>query len=284
MAMIAPAHEELPFAVLEPAEPGPLIFASPHSGSHYPSDMGAGGVSEVSLRSAEDAYIDRLIASGADHGATLLLARYGRAYVDLNRDPDEIDPLLVRDGQGLQPSPRTAAGYGIAPRLTGDGKRLYSRRLSVSEIQGRVERVHRPYHAALSGLMQAARRRHGAAVLVDWHSMPARAAGGASGVDVVIGDRHGASCAPALTRRLAALFEGLGWRAQLNQPYAGGYSTQLWARPGEGYHAVQIELSRALYLDQATLQPNLGWSRAETGVRQVIKALCAEVRGLTGAG
>lgn len=283
MAMIAPALEEPPFAVLEPANPGPLVFASPHSGDHYPADMGACGVSETSLRSAEDAYMDRLIAPGADHGASLLLARYGRAYLDLNREPDEIDPLLARDAQGLQPSPRTAAGYGVTPRLTGDGKRLYDRRLSLAEIEARVERVHRPYHAELARLMQAARARHGAAVLVDWHSMPARATGGPTGAEVVIGDRHGASCATALTRRLTALFEALGWRVQLNRPYAGGYSTQAWARPAEGYHAIQIELSRALYLDQATLKPNLGWTRAETGVRRVIEALCREVRGLAGA-
>ncbi len=252
---------------------GPFVFASPHSGSAYPADMGAAALPEQSLRSAEDALVDQLIACGSDHGAVLIAGRVGRAYLDLNRAPDELDPLLIEDAPDGEPSPRAAAGYGVVPRLSGDGRALYDGRLKLAEVRGRITRVHAPYHAALAGLMQAARARHGRAVLVDWHSMPARAGGPGRGVDVVLGDRYGSSCDPAITRRLRALFEGLGWRVALNHPYAGGYSTQLWARPDEGFHSVQVELSRALYFDEAAMTPAAGWSRCEKGLAQVIAGL-----------
>src|SRR5690606_7460462 len=179
-------------AVVRPAAPGRFVFASPHSGEIHPPDMDADpGLSEASLHSAGDARVDRLIAAGAAHGATLVLARLGRAYLDLNRGPDELDPALV-DGVEGPGSPRAAAGYGVIPRLTGDGRPLYARRLSREEAGSRLARVHAPYHAALAAELEAARARCGEAVLVDWHSMPARATGapgGPRGPDVVLGDR-----------------------------------------------------------------------------------------------
>jgi N-formylglutamate amidohydrolase len=252
---------------------GPFVFASPHSGSHYPADMGGAVLPEASLRSAEDALVDQLIAPGPAHGAALIAGQIGRAWLDLNREPDELDPLLIADAGAIEASPRTTAGYGVVPRLSGDGQPLYDRRLSLAEVHDRIARVHTPYHAALGQLIMAARERNGRAVLVDWHSMPARAGGPGQGVDVVLGDRHGSSCDPAITRRLRALFEGLGWRVALNHPYAGGYSTRLWGRPNEGFHAVQIELSRALYFDEAAMVPGLGWSRCEKGLARVIVGL-----------
>ena len=271
---------EAAFSVVAPETPGRFVFASPHSGDLYPADMDAApGLAATSLRSAEDALVDRLIAPGVERGAALLLGRIGRAYVDLNRDPDDLDPALVEGLEGRTASPRTVAGYGVIPRLTGDGRPLYDRRLGADEARSRIGRTHAPYHAALDGLMYAARARHGEAVLVDWHSMPARATqgvGGARGPDVVLGDRHGASCATALTRRLRRAFEALGWRVALNQPYSGGWTTQAWGRPADGFHAVQIELNRALYLDETTLEPGPGWSRCAAGVARVIDDLLAD--------
>lgn len=278
----SPEHTagEAAFSVVTPETPGRFVFASPHSGDLYPADMDAApGLAATSLRSAEDALVDRLIAPGVERGAALLLGRVGRAYVDLNRDPDDLDPALVEGLEGRTASPRTVAGYGVIPRLTGDGRPLYDRRLGADEARARIGRAHAPYHAALDRLMHAARARHGEAVLVDWHSMPARATqgvGGARGPDVVLGDRHGASCATALTRRLRRAFEALGWRVALNQPYSGGWTTQAWARPAERFHAVQIELNRALYLDEATLEPGPGWSRCAAGVARVIDDLLAD--------
>lgn len=263
--------------VLGPRTPTRFIFASPHSGTIYPSQMDAApDLSESSLRSAEDALVDRLIAPGVDLGATVVLARLGRAWVDLNRDPADLDPLLIDGAADGAVSARTAAGYGVIPRLTGDGRALYSRRLSLDEASDRIAGTHAPYHAALGDRMQAARAQYGEAVLVDWHSMPARAtqgSGGARGPDVVLGDRHGSSCSAELTRRLRRAFEALGWRVALNQPYAGGWTTQKWGRPSEGFHAIQIELNRALYFDEMARSPGPGWSRTEKGVARVIASL-----------
>ena len=265
------------FVVLRPQTPGRFVFASPHSGTVYPPGMGADrALPEASLRSAEDALVDRLIAPGVDLGATVVLAQLGRAWVDLNRDPADLDPQLIEGAADGSVSARTAAGYGVIPRLTGDGRALYDRRLTLEEARDRIAATHAPYHAALAAQMQAARARHGEAVLVDWHSMPARAtqgAGGARGPDVVLGDRHGSSCSAALTRRLRRAFEALGWRVALNQPYAGGWTTQSWGRPSEGFHAIQVELNRALYFDEAARTPGPGWSRTEKGVARAIAAL-----------
>ncbi|MNU83835.1 N-formylglutamate amidohydrolase [compost metagenome] len=272
---MTPAPPDATFSIT-PAQRGRapiLVFASPHSGAFYPDDMGAAErLPEASLRSAEDAAVDRLLGAAADVGAVLIAGRIGRAYVDLNRAPEELDPALI---DGLDEAPpaglKTLAGYGVIPRLAGDGAPLYDRRLSLEEATRRVARIHGPYHAALGELMQAART-HGRAVLVDWHSMPARATG-PNGPDVVLGDRHGTSCAPALTRRLRALFEALGWRVALNRPYAGGYATQVWGRPDEGFEAVQIELNRRLYWDETANAPSVGWGRCQSGLNRVIAAL-----------
>lgn len=265
------------FVVLRPQTPGRFVFASPHSGTVYPSGMGADpGLPEASLRSAEDALVDRLIAPGVDLGATVVLARLGRAWVDLNRDPADLDPQLIEGAPDGSVSARTAAGYGVIPRLTGDGRALYDRHLTMDEARDRIAATHAPYHAALSERMQAAHTLYGEAVLVDWHSMPARAtqgSGGARGPDVVLGDRHGSSCSATLTRRLRRAFEALGWRVALNQPYAGGWTTQSWGRPSEGFHAIQVELNRALYFDEAARMPGPGWSRTEKGVARAIAAL-----------
>lgn len=265
------------FVVLRPDAPGRFVFASPHSGTVYPPEMRPNpALSDASLRSAEDALVDRLIAPGVDLGATVVLARLGRAWVDLNRDPVDLDPALIDGAADGSISARTAAGYGVIPRLTGDGGPLYDRRLTLDEARDRIARTHAPYHQALTDGMEAARARHGEAVLVDWHSMPARAtqgAGGARGPDVVLGDRHGSSCSAELTRRLRRAFEALGWRVALNQPYAGGWTTQRWGRPAEGFHAIQIELNRALYFDETARAPGPGWPRTEKGVARVIGQL-----------
>jgi N-formylglutamate amidohydrolase len=249
-----------------------LVFASPHSGETYPDDMGAThGLPLSSLKSAEDALVGDLVRAGPTHGAPLIEGRIGRAYVDLNRNPAELDPGLIADVDGPV-GPKTVAGYGVIPRLSGDGHPLYDRQLTRTEAEARIETAHRPYHDALADLMTTTRARHGRAVLIDWHSMPARAVG----AEVVLGDRHGSSCDARLTRRLRALFESLGWRVALNHPYAGGWSTQIWGRPEDGYCSIQIELSRSLYLDEAVQAPNATCAMTRRSLNRVIAALCAE--------
>ncbi|QTC90510.1 N-formylglutamate amidohydrolase [Brevundimonas goettingensis] len=273
--------DALPFSLSLPeGERGPFVFASPHSGAGVPEDMGAAaGLSEASLRSAEDVGVDRLVASGPRRGAPLIAGRFSRSWVDLNRAPEELDPALIEGLEAGEVSAKTAAGFGVIPRKAGDGVALYDRRLMLAEARARLALAHTPYHAALGELMRAAHARHGLAVLVDWHSMPSRAvrggARGAAGPDVILGDRHGTACASGLTRKLRTLFEAAGWRVGLNQPYAGGYTTQIWGRPDEGYQAIQIELNRALYLDETTLEPGPGYGRCKAVLDGVIAALCA---------
>jgi N-formylglutamate amidohydrolase len=281
---------EAPFRLLPPVgdAASPLVFASPHSGRLYPEAAGFDpDLSELSLRSAEDALVDRLIDGAPGRGIPVLLATHGRAWLDLNRAPTDLDPTLIDDlPAGTEGGPRAQAGYGVVPRLTGDGRALYGRRLARAEAADRIETAHRAYHAALDALMQAARARHGVAVLIDWHSMPGPNPSPpakrpvAAFPQIVLGDRHGGACATALTRRVSALLGGEGLRVALNHPYAGGWTTERWGRPGEGFHALQIEISRALYLDEARLQPGPGWARCQGIINRLIDSLAREVRDL----
>lgn len=249
-----------------------MVFASPHSGRARPDDMRPrADLSEASLCSAEDRGVDALIAGAPELGAPVLAAQISRTYVDLNRAPDALDPALI-DGAPETSDPRVRAGYGVIPRLTGDGQAIHDRRLTRDEAERRLETAHRPYHAALAELMRAAHAVHGRAVLIDWHSMPARV----GGVDVVLGDRHGTSCRTGLTRQVRALFEREGLSVALNHPYAGGWSTQAWGRPNEGFEALQIELNRALYWDEAAGRPGLGMPRLAGLIRRVTEGLIGQ--------
>ena len=277
--MATPVFTLEPDDALVAARPAlsPLVFASPHSGDVYPDDLGAReDLPELSLRSAEDALVDRLAAPQPDLGIPLIAARLGRAYVDLNRDPEELDPAVVEGADAA--SARVAAGFGVIPRLTGDGQVIRHHALTRDDALARLAAAHRPYHETLERLIHRARDRFGFAVLVDWHSMPSRAVGRSAGVrspDVVLGDRHGSSCSAEVTRLLRAQFERAGWRVALNRPYAGGWSTQLWGRPDEGLHAVQVELNRALYLNEDALTPGPHFAMTQKVVRRVTAALAA---------
>lgn len=278
-AMATPLFTLEPSEALDERRPAlsPLVFASPHSGNVYPDDLGARpGLPELSLRSAEDALVDRLVAPSLDLGPVMIAARLGRAYVDLNRAPDDLDPQVVQGAGGA--SPRVAAGFGVIPRLTGDGRAIRDHPLEHAAALARLAAAHRPYHDALGRLMHKARDRFGFAVLVDWHSMPSRAVGGPAGVrgaDVVLGDRHGAASSAQVSRLLCALFERAGWRVALNRPYAGGWSTQVWGRPADGFHAIQVEINRGLYLNEETLTPGPGFPRTQKTLRRITAALAA---------
>jgi N-formylglutamate amidohydrolase len=261
----------------------PLVFASPHSGDIYPDDLGADpALPPASLRSAEDALIDRIAAPAAERiGAPLLCGLYGRAYVDLNRAPDDLDPLAVAGLEGLEPGARARAGYGVIPRLTGDGRPLRTTPLPLAVARARLDGPHAAYHAELTRLMTATHQRFGRAVLIDWHSMPGRAVAIGSGVrplDVVLGDRHGRACDPALVRRARAALERAGWRVGLNRPYAGGWSTERWGRPDEGFHALQIEINRDLYL-APDLGPGPGFGRVAAVALALAAALAEALSG-----
>jgi len=260
--------------------PTPFVFASPHSGRLYPDDMmQAAALDAFSIRRSEDAFVDDLIAAAPQLGATLIAARFARAYIDLNREPFELDPAMFADELpefARARTARVAAGLGAIARVVSEGQEIYARKLTFAEARDRIDRAHRPYHVALGQLLAEAKAAHGFAILVDWHSMPAAAAkagGRDRPSDFVLGDRFGAACSGLLPTRVERELEALGYRVARNSPYAGGYTTEHYGRPSGRIHALQIEINRALYLDEARLAPTAGFERLKANLETVIAAL-----------
>jgi N-formylglutamate amidohydrolase len=272
----APEPRELPFVLIEPIRrSAPLIFSSPHSGRRYPPDLLANTrIGLLSLRRSEDAYVDELFAGAAAHGACVLSATVARAYVDLNRDPAELDPEMfdARPPNALAGSARVQAGLGAIPRVSGDGQVIYRQKLAVADAARRIDAIHAPYHAMLSNLIAETKELFGCAVLIDCHSMPSSARG-AHAPDIVLGDRFGASCHPSVTALAEATLRRLGYRVARNAPFAGGHTTQTYGRPSLRAHALQIEINRALYLDERTLERTNGFARVRADMSRVAEAL-----------
>lgn len=272
-----PPAPQPPFVLIEPLKrTAPLIFASPHSGRRYPPDlMALARTGLLSLRRSEDAYVDEIFAGAASHGAAVLSASVARAYVDLNRDPTELDADMFEERPLLAPaSPRVQAGLGAIPRITGDGQQIYRRKLALAEAERRIAAVHRPYHGKLAELVAKTKTLFGCAVLVDCHSMPSSARG-AHAPDIVLGDRFGASCHPSVTALAEATLRRLGYRVARNAPFAGGHTTQIYGRPRERVHALQVEINRALYLDERTLERTNGFARLRADMTRLAEALAA---------
>lgn len=255
-----------PVEILRPVRAvGPFVLASPHSGRIYPVEFIAETrLDSLTLRASEDAYVDELFGAAPRLGAPLLIARFPRAYLDPNREPWELDPTMF---SGPLPvwantrTPRVAAGLGAIPRIVADGAEIYGEQLPAQEAERRVRMLHLPYHRALSRLIEETRLRFGEAILLDCHSMPStavltgeRGRGRGGRVDIVLGDRYGASAAGGLARFVERALADLGFTVARNALYAGGYSTERYGRPERGVHAIQIELSRALYLNEPRIE------------------------------
>lgn len=272
---------ELRRAVAEgDAPPTALVFASPHSGRDYPDDMmSAAALDAQAIRRSEDALVDDLIAAAPGIGAATITARYARAYIDLNREAFELDPGMFADELpefARARTARVAAGLGAIARVVSEGQEIYARKLTFAEARSRIEGAHRPYHDALERLIAEARRTHGFAILIDWHSMPAaaaRAGGRERPCDIVLGDRFGAACSGLLTARVERELEAMGYRVARNTPYAGGYTTEHYGRPARRTHALQIEINRGLYLDEATLAPTAGFARLQANLERLTRVL-----------
>lgn len=293
----APVTAQPPFVIHRPeaGAASPLVFASPHSGRLYPLDMMAASVLDAAaIRRSEDAYVDDLIAGAAAQGAAVIQAAYARAYIDVNREPYELDASMFEDELpdfARRRTARVAAGLGSIARIVAEGQEIYGRKLTFADARRRIEEVHQPYHAALRGLLDEARARFGGAVLIDWHSMPAAAArtlgqsGDASSpgaCDLVLGDRFGAACTPALTVLAERTFEAMGYKVARNAPYAGGYTTQLYGKPQAGVQALQIEINRSLYLNETTLERHAGFDLLKQDLQRVFAVLSAEAATLSG--
>ena len=260
----------------------PLVFSSPHSGRFYPPDFIASSrLAPDRLRKSEDAYVEELFADVPFHGAPLLAARFPRAYLDLNREPYELDPDLFEDALPAfvnTRSLRVLGGLGTIARVVGEAEEIYGRRLTVAEGMGRIDRLYWPYHAELRGLIDRAERHFGCAVLIDCHSMPS--AMGAPGTPAegtrahfVLGDRFGASCASELTRYVEMVLTGMGYDVALNRPYAGGYITEHYGNPVRGVHALQLEVNRSLFTDEALLTVSRGFVQLREDMMQLVAGL-----------
>ncbi|WP_156506842.1 N-formylglutamate amidohydrolase [Rhodobacter xanthinilyticus] len=256
-----------------------VVFASPHSGRDYPAALRARtALSPESLRSSEDAYVDRLLETAPGVGAALIAARLPRAWVDLNRAPDELDPALIEDlGRRAGSGPRVAAGLGVIPRVVSGSRAIYSGKIGLADAEARLAEAWRPYHDALGALLEETRARFGRAILLDMHSMPSEAIepGPRGAPEIVLGDRYGASARAATVAAIEEVFTGLGLRVARNAPFAGAYIAARYGRPAEGIEVVQVEISRALYLDEATVRPGLRFGPFAALMARAVASLAA---------
>lgn len=251
------------FDLLAPARwQAAMVFDSPHSGAVMPDDfVSKTRLTARELRQSEDSHIDALFSGCLDAGAPMLRALASRAYLDLNREPYELDPRLFTEnlpGYMNPGSPRVAAGFGTIPRLVGDGHEIYRTRLQLSDALSRIELFYKPYHRQLKALLDEAHMATGTVLLVDCHSMPSSAArplpGSSRMIDVVLGDRFGSACAPEITGFVEDFLTSRGLHVVRNRPYAGGFITETHGAPRHNRHALQIEVNRGLYLNEHTLE------------------------------
>jgi N-formylglutamate deformylase len=271
-----------PFEILEPAEwSGPVIFNSPHSGTTYPrAFLTASRLDLATLRRSEDSFVDDLALGVVRCGYPLMRAHFPRCYVDVNREPYELDPRMF---EGRLPSfantrsMRVAGGLGTVARIVGDAQEIYGHRIPVDDAIRRIETLYKPYHRALRRLFTRIHRDFGAAVLIDCHSMPSTA--GAKDErprsDIVLGDRYGTSCAAAVAETAEATLRAQGYSVSRNKPYAGGFITEHYGNPAAGLHAIQLELNRALYMDERRFERSPSFGRLASDLEILAENLAA---------
>jgi N-formylglutamate deformylase len=263
----------------------PLVCDSPHSGTWYPPDFGA-AVPLARLRQGEDTHIDTLWADAPAHGATLIAANFPRTYIDPNRSLTDLDPVLL-DGPWhapLTPGEKSRLGYGLVWSRVDAATPVYDRRLTVSEVQGRIERCWRPYHTALQAGIDAAVHNFGAVWHLNLHSMPNDAYARLGKVsatplaDFVLGDRDGTTCDPAFVDLVAHTLRGFGYTVAINDPYKGVELIGRIGRPDQGRHSLQIEIRRPLYMDEATRERNAGFEPLRRHLSELMAVLAAHIR------
>lgn len=265
--------DNLPFELRQPSDQRiPFVFNSPHSGRYYPAAfVQQSQLDAQTIRRSEDCFVDQLFSAAIMLGAPLMLAHFPRAYLDVNREPYELDAKMF-----VEPLPsyanghsaRVAGGLGTVPRLVGEGQEIYARKLHISEALGRIDTIYKPYHSMLGDVLGATRERFGYGVLIDCHSMPAGIRFPESGMrpDFIIGDRFGTSCAPELAGAAIQLLREMGYVVAHNKPYAGGYITEHYGRPLKGLHALQIEVNRGLYLNEHSYEKKPGFDQLQRDI------------------
>lgn len=265
------------YTLILPDQPtSSVVFASPHSGREYPwSFLRQTVLDKNVIRSSEDAFVDRLFDCAPEFGAPFLVAGAPRAFVDLNRSPDELDPALIEGIEKRSHNPRVASGLGVIPRVVANGRAIYCGKLSQDEVQRRITDYWQPYHNALQDLLDQAHTLHGKAILVDCHSMPHEAMdgiarSGARRPEIVLGDRFGAAASGDVIDRIESAFASAGFVVTRNAPFAGAYITQAYGRPSRHQHAVQIEIDRAIYMNEQLIRPNNNFNAFRESLRNVI--------------
>lgn len=258
-----------------------VVFASPHSGSDYCDEFMAQTILDSRvIRSSEDAFVDQLFLSAPEFGSHLLMAGAPRAYIDLNRSPDELDPALIEGVRRQGHNPRVASGLGVIPRVVSNGRAIYRGKIPMTEVRRRIDGFWTPYHAELGRLLDQSRARFGRAILVDCHSMPHEAMDGVSRKvarrpEIVLGDRFGAAAGADIVDRIEAAFVRAGFAVARNAPFAGAYITQAYGRPSRQQHAVQIEIDRSIYMDEATILPNARFEQVRALLRGVVSEIAS---------
>lgn len=262
-----------------------VVFASPHSGRNYPKSFLDRSVLDAHvIRSSEDAFVDVLFGAAPRFGAPLLTATAPRAYVDLNRSSEELDPALIQYMRSTGVNPRVSSGLGVIPRVVANGRSIYSGKLARSEVDKRLRNVWHPYHRKLQKLLTESIDLFEEAILVDCHSMPHEAIevisqSGNTRPEVVLGDRFGAAADSLLVDRIEAAFVSAGLNVARNSPFAGAYTAQYYGRPSRKQHVVQIEIDRSLYMDEAAIKPNDNFDELKAIITQVIAEISAAGRG-----
>lgn len=269
-----------PFEILKPADHrAPIVFNSPHSGRYYPEAfLKRSRLDSVAIRRSEDMMVDELFRPVVDCGAPLVRALYPRAYLDVNREPFELDPKMF---SGRLPpfansrSLRVAGGLGTIPKVVCDTAAIYRAPWPVDHALQRIDRIYRPYHEALRRILAETHVAFGSAILIDCHSMPSILRNGEGGArpDFVLGDRFGTSCMPALVEQASAILRSLGYTVCRNKPYAGGFITEHYGRPHRGLHALQIEVNRALYMDETKLELHSGFGKLQNNIEILVRAM-----------
>ncbi|HWA49180.1 MAG TPA: N-formylglutamate amidohydrolase [Dongiaceae bacterium] len=284
-----------PFTIsMPPRQASPLVLASAHSGRHYPEEfLALSALPEALLRQSEDCFVDRLVAEAPQLGVPLIEAFFPRVYVDPNREPAELDQEMFAERLTMPVnagSPRVLAGLGVVPRLAANEQEIYTKKLSVAEAETRLNLFYKPYHRALGDLVAHTKRQFGLCVLIDCHSMPSAGAwmDGLHSrqridVDYVLGDCFGAACAERITAAAENCLSELGGRARRNNPYSGGYVAQSYGRPAQGVHVLQLEINRALYMDEAALAPADGFARMQEIMARLIERLSLAAQQLARA-
>jgi N-formylglutamate deformylase len=260
----------------------PLVFDSPHSGSHYPEDFRFTCALET-LRRAEDSYVDELYAAAPAHGAVLIGALFPRSYLDPNRGVDDIDEALI-DGQWptpLKPSQNTRAGLGLVRRVARPSTPIYDAKLTVGEVLTRIERCHTPYHRALDEACAGLHAKFGAVWHINCHSMPSKRSVRDIGrpADFVLGDRDGTTCAKEFTDFVASVLRRSGYDVRINEIYKGVEIVKRQGKPAARRHSLQVEVDRALYMDQKTLQKNANFAQLQADITHLIETLGDFARG-----